>query len=405
MYSTDVEEIQEIKEINVLKEEPRRCSKGIWDTTIPGIVFDENGACNYSEMFEKYAHQYPRGENGLKQWQEFVEKIKASGKNKTYDCIIGVSGGTDSSYLLHLAKEYGLRPLAVMLDNGWSSDISVKNIKKVTSVLDIDLETYVIDYEEIKDILCSYIKACLPWIDFPTDHAIKSVLYRTANREKIKHILIGQDFRSEGTQPCEWSYGDAKQLKYIQKKFGTKKIKSFPNMSLTEFIYLGYVKGIKMLYPFFFLDYQKKKAQELLIDKYDWEYYGGHHHENMFTKFAIAYWMPKKFNMDKRLITLSAQVMSGEISREKALSLIKNVPYDEAQMELDRDYTIKKLGMSKDEFEEYWQRDNKMITDYPSSKAFLERVAKIVKPFIHLILPQMPSFFLQLEIRNSGGKK
>ncbi len=399
MYSTNVEEIEEIQ------VETRRCSKGIWDTTVPGIDFDENGACNYSKMFEKYAEQYPRGEKGLKQWQEFVEKMKASGKNKTYDCIIGVSGGTDSSYLLHLAKEYGLRPLALTLDNGWSSDTSVKNIKKMTSALDIDLETYVIDYEEIKDIMSSFIKASLPWIDFPTDHAIKSVLYRRANREKIKYILIGHDFKSEGIQPNEWTYGDARQLKYIQKKFGTQKIKSFPNMSLTEFIYLGYIKGIKMIYPFFFLDYQKKSAQELLIEKYDWEYYGGHHHENMFTKFAIACWMPRKFNIDKRLITLSAQVMSGEILRSTALEMIRKSPYDERQMELDKEYTIKKLGLSKEQFEKYWQQDNKMFTDYPSSKDFLEKVAKIIKPFVHLIFPQMPAYFVQMEVRNNGSRK
>ena len=214
------------------------CQRGLWNSTIPGIEFDENGVSNYAKMFDKYVEQYPRGQKGKDDWDKYLSEIKLAGKNKKYDCIIGVSGGTDSSYLMHLAIKQGLRPLAVTLDNGWSSDVSVQNIKNVTNALKIDLETYVIDYEEIKDIQKSYIKAGLPWIDFPTDQAIKSVLYRIANRENIKYILIGHDFRSEGSQPNEWTYGDSKQIKYIQKKFGTKKLKTFPNISIFENAYL-----------------------------------------------------------------------------------------------------------------------------------------------------------------------
>lgn len=389
-----------------LNKQYQICAKGIWDTTVPGINFDKDGVSNYYYMFENYKSQYPRGKSGLEIWERYVQDIKKAGKGNKYDCVIGVSGGTDSSYLLDLMKNnYGLRPLAVTLDNGWSSDISVKNIKKVTSALNIDLETYVIEYEEIKDILGSFIKATLPWVDFPTDHAIKSVLYRTARKEGIKYILIGHDFRSEGTQPNEWTYGDAKQLKYIQKIFGNKKIKSFPNMTFIEHIYLSYFRKIKMIYPYFFIDYNKKDARKLLIEKFNWEYYGGHHHENMFTKWAIAYWMPYKFGMDKRIITYSAQVISGEITREKALQLIKKPPYDEKQIELDTDYVIKKLGITKEEFKEYWDRPNKCFLDYPSSHSLIVKIAKFVKPFIKYLLPQMPSYFLQLEMRSSEKNK
>ena len=220
--------------------ENQKCNKGIWDQTIPGIIFSPDGSSNYSSIFENMEKQFPRGEEGLKEFNEIVEKIKLKGLNKHYDCIIGVSGGTDSCYLMHIAKTiYNLNPLAVTFDNGWASDISVNNIKKLTSALNIDLETYVVDYEEMKDIQKSYMKASLPWIDIPTDHAIKSILYRIAKREKIKYILIGQDFRSEGTQPSEWTYGDSKQIKYIQKKFGKEKLKTLPNISYFEQIYLS----------------------------------------------------------------------------------------------------------------------------------------------------------------------
>ena len=381
-------------------ERKQRCNKGIWDETVPGIIFFSDGSSNYSRIYENMKNQYPRGEQGLNKFNDLVKKIKLQGSKKDYDCIIGVSGGTDSSYLMHIAKtKYNLNPLAVTFDNGWSSDISVKNIKKVTSALNIDLETYVVNYEEMKDILKSYMKASLPWIDMPTDHAIKSILYRIANREKIKYILIGHDFRSEGTQPNEWTYGDAKQLKYIQKKFGEKKIKSFPNISFIEHIYLAYFKKIKMVYPFFFLNYKKSDAQEFLIDKYNWEYYGGHHHENTFTKYAIAYWMTKKHNIDKRLITLSAQIMSGEITRVDALDQISKPPYDLHKIEQEKIYIIKKLGLSNEEYEEIWNRPNKSFKDYPSYFQRIVRIAKIIKPLMKFIMPQLPSFFFQLEAR------
>ncbi len=388
------------------KKKIKRCSKGIWDTTVPGIIFENDGSSNYSQMFENMTKAFPRGKKGENVWNSFVDKMKKDGKQQQYDCIIGVSGGTDSSYLMHIAKEiYGLRPLAVTFDNGWSSDISVKNIKKLTSALDIDLETYVVNYEEMKDVLKSYMKAGLPWIDFPTDHAIKSILYRVANREKIKHILIGHDFRTEGTQPTEWTYNDSKQLRYIQKRFGKKKLKTFPDISFFQHSFLSYIIGIKMVYPFFFLPYQKKEAQKLLIEKYDWEYYGGHHHENMFTKFAIAYWLPQKYNIDKRIITLSAQIMSKEISKEEALKQIETLPITEEEAKALRIYMIKKLEFTEQEFEEIWNRPNKLFFDYPSYRPMLLRIAKTVKPFIHLFLPQLPSFFFQLDAREDGNRR
>lgn len=182
----------------------KTCSKGIWDTTMPNIEFDTNVISNYYYLHEALMKAYPHGKQGQEEWDRIVSKIKNSRENQQNDCIIGTSGGTYSSYLLYLCKQiYGLKPLAINLDNGWKTDISVKNIKKITSALNINVETYVIDYEEIKDILRSYIKAGLPWIDIPTDIAIKAVLYKIASREKIKYIFRGIDFRTEGTQPTD----------------------------------------------------------------------------------------------------------------------------------------------------------------------------------------------------------
>jgi N-acetyl sugar amidotransferase len=381
----------------------RICTKGVWDESMPGIKFDDNGVSNYCQIFNNIASAYPGGKKGLVEWENHVEYIKKRGKGKRYDCIIGISGGTDSSYLMHLAKKkYGLRPLAVNLDNGWSSDISVKNIKKVTNKLNIDLETYVIDYEEVKDILRSYMRASLPWIDNPTDQAIKAILYKIAKREGIKYILNGDDFRSEGKQPTEWTYSDSRQLRYLQKKFGTIKIKTFPYLTLFNFVYYGYFRKIKMLRPLFYFHYQKRKAQELLKKEYDWEYYGGHHHENIFTKFVLSYWLIRKFGIDKRKITLSAQVMNGEITREEALQQLSKPPYNPEEMERDKAYVTKKLEISASEFNEIWNKQNKSFKDYPSYYPLIMRLLKIIKPLILLVMPVVPPILFELEERKNN---
>ncbi len=376
------------------------CSRGVWDSSLPGIKFDANGASNYSQMFDRLIDTYPRGDSGQRVWEELVARIKRTGVGKKYNCLIGVSGGTDSSYLMHLATGYGLRPLAVNLDNGWSSDISVKNIKKVTSKLKIDLETYVIDYEEIKDILKSYMRASLPWIDIPTDLAIKACLYKTAVREGVKYILRGNDFRSEGTQPREWTYGDGRQLAYIQSTFGKARLKTFPNYTLANLLYCGAVLNIKSVYPFYYLEYDKKTASRLLEQEYGWEYYGGHHHENIFTKFAISYWLLKKFGIDKRKVTLSAQILSGAITRDEGLQQLAQPPYNSVLMERDRDYIIKKLDLSEAEFVELLHRDNKFYYDYPSYYPFLQRYLRAARPILELVLPHKPMALFQMEMRD-----
>lgn len=375
------------------------CTRGVWDESIPGIVFDKTGASNYAMLFDSLTKGYPRGEKGQNEWHALVKEIKTKGYKNKYDCIIGVSGGTDSSYLLFLAREYGLHPLAVNLDNGWNSDISVKNIRKMTEALNIDLETYVIDYEEVKDLLRAYMKAGLPWIDMPTDLAIKAVLYKIANREKIKFILRGNDFRSEGTQPREWTYGDGKQLRFIHKKFGTSNLRTFPNYTLSDLLYFSLIKGIKSIYPFYYLDYQKKKAQSFLQDNYKWEYYGGHHFENLFTRFAISYWLYEKFGIDKRKITLSAQVLSREISREEALNMLSSKPYNDSEKDIMLEYVLKKLDFSEEEFEKIIKSPNKSFYDYPSSYKLIDSLNFLSRPVLNKIFIHKPQSVFQAEMR------
>lgn len=376
----------------------RICTRGVWDETVPNIVFNENGVSNYAILFDKLVEAFPRGEQGKKEWDRLVNKIKTDGKGKQYDCIIGVSGGTDSSYLLHFSKEIGLRPLAVNLDNGWGSDISVKNIKKITKALNVDLETYVIDYEEIKDLLRSYILAGLPWIDIPTDLAIKAVLYKIAAREGIKYILRGNDFRSEGSQPNEWTYGDGKQLLAVHRKYGRVKLKTFPNYTLINLSYYGFFRKIKSIYPYYYIDYNKNRTQDFLKKEYEWEYYGGHHHENLFTKFAISYWLPEKFGIDKRKITYSAQILSGEISREFALEQIEKSPYDIESKNEMIDYVLKKLDFTHEQFKEEINKANHTFHDYPSYDFLFSKMLMFSKPFFKLIFIHKPQSIFMAEM-------
>lgn len=359
------------------------CSIGVWDSSIPGIAFDENGVSNFCRLQQKMMTDHPRGEKGAADWTAMVEKIKKSGKGKTYDCIIGVSGGVDSSYLLYMAKDQGLRPLAVNFDNGFNSEIAVQNIYHVTKILGIDLETDVVNYEEIKDLIRAYMRASLPWIDSPTDLAIKAVMYKYALREGVKYIIRGNDFRSEGKQPKEWTYTDARQLKYIHQKFGSGiKLKTYPMLTFRKMVYAGAIRKIKDIRPYYYIDYNKQDAKVLLTEKFGWRDYGGHHHENLFTKFVMAYWLPKKFGIDKRMINLSAQVLSGKITREQALEMLKK-PFelDENLVQL-KDYTLKKLDLNPDEFEKIWNLPNKNTFDYPSDYNRIYKYINYFKPLI-----------------------
>lgn len=371
------------------KQKYRTCSRGIWDTSVPGITFDKEGVSNYCRFQEYMMSAYPRGGKGMRDWLDLVSRMKQKGRSSAYDCVVGVSGGVDSSYLLVLMKEYGLRPLAVNLDNGFNSDIAVQNIYKITKALDVDLETYVIDYEEVRDVLYAYMRSGIPWIDGPTDSAIKAVMYKTALNEKVKFIIRGNDFRSEGKQPPEWTQGP--DLRYIHKKFGRgTHLKTFPHVTPLNLVYAGFIRKIKDIRPYYYLEYSKQDAREILSRDFDWQDYGGHHHENLFTKFAMAYWLPKKFGIDKRRINLSAQVLSGVLSRDEALAAVAGPFAPENELEALKEYVLKKLDISNEAFNEIWSAQNRNAAEYPSNKKLLQKLMPLARPVIKRMYAFVP---------------
>jgi N-acetyl sugar amidotransferase len=348
---------------------------------VPEVRFDEQGECNFCKLHDALARDCPADEQGARILERMVSGLKQQGRGKAYDCVIGVSGGTDSTYLMHWAKAQGLRILAVNFDNGWHSEIAVSNIKNSLTKLDVDLRTYVVDHDEMNDILLSYMKAGLPWIDVPSDIALVATLYRVAAQEGIKCIMTGNHFRSEGKQPTPWTYSDGKQLRYLQRRFGTRPLKTFPNQTAARMFYDIVLKGTKLVKPLYYLPYRKHEAMQMLERTYGWRYYGGHHYESLFTKFAITYWQYRKFGIDKRKVTFSAQVRSGEITRDEALRRLQEPPGDPARAEDEKEYVVKKLGIGPGDFQRLWESPNRWFTDYPSYYPLYQRYRKLVRPW------------------------
>ncbi len=342
------------------------CKICIYDETIPGINFASDGVCNYCQQHERMQKEYPTGAEGRKRLNAIVDEIKKSATNKPYDVVIGVSGGCDSSYLLHLAKrEFGLRPLAVHFDNTWNSTIAVENIQTMLERLDIDLYTHVVDNQEICDLMKSFFKASVPEIDTPTDLALAATHYMAAEKYGIEYIWEGHSFRTEGISPIGWFYMDAKYVQTIQQEYGTLPIVSLPMMWLQKWFKWMLLYGIKKLRPLYFIDYEKTEVKEFLAKEYGWQWYGGHHMENRSAYFVNNYYLPRKFGIDLRYCEFSALVRSGQMSRIEALEKIyKPKPFDEDILE---EYK-KRLKISDEEFEAIMNTQPKSFRDYETYK-------------------------------------
>ena len=351
------------------------------DTTDPDIQFDEKGVCNHCKRYDKLVKERVfTGREGEQKLDKLIDGIKTKGENKGYDCIIGVSGGVDSTFVAYKVKKIGLRPLAVHLDNGWNSELAVSNVKKVLEKLNIDLYTYVLNWEKFKNLQLSFLKASVPDAEVPTDHAILALLYRVAVEKGIKYIISGGNIATEGILPSKWAYGakDWKYIKGIHKRLGKTKLNDFPHYNFFNLFYYLFVKGIKEIRILNYISYNKKKAMEILEKELDWKYYGGKHYESIYTRFLQAYILPRKFGIDKRKAHLSTLICSGQITREKALEEIKHDFYPaEGLMREDKEYIIKKLGITNEEFEEIMSLPVKTFRNYPSNYWLIQRINEI----------------------------
>ena len=355
------------------------CSRCIYDSRVPAISFDDNGVCNYCKMVDDLNDQYKTGTNeGERNFLDIVEHIKRDGKGKKYDCVVGVSGGTDSSYMIVKAVELGLRPLAVHYDNTWNTAIATENIKKILGKLKIDLYTHVVDNKESDDIFLAFFFANVPELDGATDLALAETLYRAASKYNVKYVLEGHSFITEGVAPLGNVYFDGAYIKNIHDKFGTMKIKTYPLMNFWSFMKWVLIKRIKKIRPFWYIDYSKQEAMALLEKNFGWQYYGGHHLENRMTAFNHSIYLPQKFGIDLRNLSLAASARAGIISREKALEEYKKPPYIEPEL---LDYFKKRLGLTDEIYEKVMKGPRKTYKDYKTYKKRFERL----RPLFHIL--------------------
>ena len=346
-----------------------QCTRCVMDTTDPEITFGENGYCNHCIEFlnKRVKHTY-HGQESDEALNRVVEDIKRAGKGNDYDCIIGISGGCDSSYLAYIAKQKGIRPLAVHMDNGWDSEEAVLNIKNITKKLEIDYESYVLDWQEFKDLQVSFLKASVPEAETPTDVAIVAALHYFAAKYNIRYIIIGGNLVTEGILPKSWHYNakDLKYFNYILHTFGGVNLKKFPTFGYKKEAYYKLIKGIRMIYPLNYVPFVKEEVNELLKDKFSWKDYGGKHYESRYTMFIQSYYLYEKFGIDYRRAGLASQICTGEIYRDDAIEQLKSKPYDPAKIEEEKQYISKKLGVSKGEFERILNLPAKWYWDYPN---------------------------------------
>lgn len=353
----------------------QRCTNCVMDTTDSKIVFDENGVCDFCNDFKTniLPNWKPNEENT--ELEQISAKIREEGKGKKYDCIIGMSGGVDSSYLCYIAKEVmHLRPLAFVVDTGWNLDVADKNIEQVVNVLGIDMYKEVVDWEEMKDLQVAFLKSGVPYQDLPQDHAIFAALYNYAVKNGIKYVLTGANNATEYLRPpIEWVYqNDLVFIKDIHKRFGKRELKTFPMCGMLKYrLFYPYLKGMKRVAPLNMVPYDKANVQKFLIEKLGWKPYEEKHYEDRFTRWYEGYYLPHKFGYDKRKCYLSNLILTGEITREEALRELEKQPYTEKHIEEDTVFIAEKLGVTVAELQQFVSGPNRTFEDYKNSWGFI----------------------------------
>jgi len=362
--------------------EYRICSNCVMDTSDSQIVFDERGVCDHCIGFERdVLPNWHPDERGAAMFREVVERIRRSGKGKPFDCIMGMSGGLDSSYLLHLAvTEFGLRPL---VDGGWNTDLAVHNIQMLVDKLGLDLYTEVINWDEMRDFQLAFFKAGVPHLDIPQDHAFVATLYHFAHKHGIGYILNGGNYATECVRnPLEWLYygTDMAQIRDIHRRFGTRPLNTYPFSSiLFHKFYLRYVKGVRVVKPLNWLPYTREHARGVLSRTYGWRPYPQKHFESRFTKFFEGYWLPTRFGYDTRRVQFSSLILTKQMTRDEALKELERPAYDPATIDEEFEYIATKLGISKDELRQYHAMPKKTYRDYRNQEWLFALGARTLK--------------------------
>ena len=365
----------------MVQKEYKICKRCIMDTSDPEIIFDNEGYCNHCNTAIELAKTswFPNDE-GEKKLIGIIKKIKSENKGEDYDCVLGLSGGVDSSFMAYQAVKYGLKPLIVHVDCGWNSELAVKNIENIVKLLNLELHTHVVDWEEMKNLQIAFLKANVPNQDIPQDHAIFAGLYKFAVDNNVKYVLNGSNFATECILPLSWGYNalDCKHLKSINKKFGKTKLKRFPYVTFFKrYIYYTFIKKMTIIKMLNYIPYSKEKAIEIMSNEIGWRYYGSKHHESRFTKFFQTYYLPVKFGYNKKRAHLSSLIVSGFMTRDKALEDMAKVDYTETELNDDVEYVAKKLDMTKEQLIQMINQPNKTYKDYPSNENLFKLGFKI----------------------------
>lgn len=342
------------------------------DSSDPDITFDVYGVCNHCHKFDSLSREvWHPNPDGREKLDKIVDRIRSEGSGLPYDCAIGLSGGVDSAYLAWVAKkELGLRPLAVHVDGGWNSELATRNIENIVRKLDIDLITYVVDWEEMRDLQRAFLRAGLANQDVPQDHAFVAALYANAQAQGLRYVLSGGNYATESVLPAEWAYNamDLRHLEAIHKRFGEIPLKTFPRVNFFRYYFWNrFVTRMQVVRPLNYLPYVKNEAISLLERELAFKYYGGKHFESRFTKWQQLYFRPRKFGYDERRAYMASLILAGQLTREEALAALAGDSENELQAEQDTSYILKKLGVSDEEFAQIMGAPSKTFRDYPSN--------------------------------------
>jgi N-acetyl sugar amidotransferase len=357
------------------------CSRTVMDTSDPEIRFDREGVSHYCPEFEKLMEAKPQGSELDTAREQTLDRIRRAGRSKAFDCILGLSGGVDSSYMAYLAKQWGLRPLVVHFDNGWNNEIAVHNIQQIVSKLGFELYTFVMDWPEFRDLQRSYFYASVLDLEVPTDHMIFGALYQVATRHNIKVILSGNNIATEWVLPPSWYYSkfDLVNIQSIHRQYGKVPLKKLPSLGLWQRSYYQLVRGMEDVRVLELLNYKKSEAKKIIQAELGWRDYGGKHYESIFTRFYQGYILPRKFGIDKRRAHLSNLILNGEMTREEALAELMNPTYDPDLQVQDKIYVAKKLGFSDEEFENLLTQPNRAHEEFGTDRKQRERYLQFMR--------------------------